>query len=362
MMKRIVLLQGTGLNERGWAKMISAHGNVVLIQRTFVEHIEIWEAEKNLYSGSEIPVHRNRVLDEMTFGARNQLLVFRFWKYFNPQKADVVVAVSYSFAMLALFFRLLGRTRKVVCTIVDYLPPAGGLAVRIHRRITNIISRWVARQSDEVWTISPRILSAAANPRNFVMRFPIENNDTAANSRHEIGYIGFPTPDHALDILFAICKKHGFRLNIVGDSPYLQSIKHLAPPDTVFHGITNDSVKINSILSRCFCGYAIYRNIGPGNYSYYGFPSKTLHWFANNTPVVTTNTSLFTDDIAQSGTGCVVEPVLEQIEQAVLDMRAHFPFYYEAINRFRETWNAGAKQFLHERFGALLKPAGDDKP
>ena len=358
-MKRIVLLHGIGLNERGWAKIVSSHGNVVLIQRTFVEHVEIWEAGKNLYSGPELPVHRYRVLgkitlDEITFGARNLLLIFRYWKYFSPRPADVVVAVSYSFALLALLFRWLGRTRKVVCNIVDYLPPTGGFADRIHRRITGFITRRVARHADEVWSISPRILTAGENPRNFVMQFPVENNGALADSREEIGYIGLPSPDHALDLLFAICKKHVFRLNIIGDSDYLQSIKHLAPPGTVFHGITNDNVKINSVLSRCFCGYAIYRNIGPNNYSYYGFPSKTLRWFANNTPVVTTNSAYFSQNIAKSGIGCVVEPELEQIEKAILDIKAGFQTYYEAINRFRETWNADVEKFHRERLAVLL--------
>jgi hypothetical protein len=47
--------------------------------------------------------------------------------------------------------------------------------------------------------------------------------------------------------------------------------------------------------------------------------------------------------------------VPEQIEQAVLDIRARFPVYYEAINRFRETWNAGVEQFHRERINELLK-------
>ena len=183
----------------------------------------------------------------------------------------------------------------------------------------------------------------------------IDNNRTLPDGRDEIGYIGFPSPDHALDVLFEICRKHGFKLNVFGDSPYLQSIRPLAPPGTVFHGITNDNVKIGSVLARCFCGYAVYRDTSPNSYSHYGIPSKCLQLFASNVPVVTTNTAHFTQYIAQSGAGCVVEPAPAEIEKAVLDIRARFPVYYEAINRFRETWNAGVEKFHHERIGGLLK-------
>jgi hypothetical protein len=43
-------------------------------------------------------------------------------------------------------------------------------------------------------------------------------------------------------------KKHGIRPNIVGRSPYLESIKHFAPADTVFQGMLNGMAKINEIF------------------------------------------------------------------------------------------------------------------
>ena len=101
-------------------------------------------------------------------------------------------------------------------------------------------------------------------------------------------------------------------------------------------------------------GYCIYRSIGPDNYSYYGFPSKAIHWFANNTPIVTTQTSHFTQQIETLGIGHVVEPVVEQVEKAVLDLKANSAAYYDAINRFRDQWNGEMEAFQSERFTALF--------
>jgi glycosyltransferase involved in cell wall biosynthesis len=319
-----------------------------------VEHVEVWEHGKLIDDGPTHKVESNRTLGELTFWMSNFLLLRRFWKYFSPQKADVVVASAYSFTMLAILLRRLGRVRKVVCTIVDYLPPAGSFHVRLHRRMTTAITCWVARHSDEVWTISPRIVTGDANPHTYVMQFPVDNFHAPPGVRTEIGYIGFPSPDHALELLFEVCKRQKLKLNIIGDSPYLQSIKHLAPADTVFHGITSDQAKINAVLARCFCGYCVYRSIGPDNYSYYGFPSKAIHWFANNTPVVTTQTSHFTQQIETLGIGHVVAPVLEEVEKAVMDLKVNSAAYYDAINRFRDQWNGEMETFQLERFTALL--------
>ena len=356
-MKQIVMLVGIGNNDRGSARLASEFGRVILVQDGPIAHDEVWEAGKRTHNGPEIRTHQSRLLAELTFGLPG---VFRNLKNYRRlaggRKCDLVITSAYVQTLAGLWLRATGRTRKVVCIVSDYLPPTGPLSVRVHRRITGFLTRLAARFSDEAWAVSPRIPTVKANPHNFVLPLLIDDNQAPPGGRDEIGYIGFPSPDHAIDILFEICRKHGFKLNLFADSPYLQSIRHLAPPNTVFHGITNDNVKIGEVLSRCFCGYAVYRDNSPNSYSHYGVPSKCLQLFANNVPVVTTNTAHFTQYIASSGAGCVVEPVPELIERAILDIRARFPIYFAAINQLRDTWNAGVRQFHRERIGALLEP------
>jgi glycosyltransferase involved in cell wall biosynthesis len=354
-MKQIVMLVGIGNNDRGSARLASKCGRVVLIQRAYVEHIEIWENGQRVYDGPELEAKGYRVADELTFGGITMLQNLGLYqRSVETKRTDLIISSAYSQTFAALLLRAIGRTRKVVCIISDYLPPKGKLTVRIHRRISGFLTRVAARFSDEVWAVSPRIPTTKVNPRNFVLPLFIDDNQTAPLERNEIGYIGFPSPDHAIDVLFEICRKHGFRLNLFGDSPYLQSIRHLAPPGAVFHGITNDNAKIGQTLSRCFCGYAVYRDTSPNSYSYYGIPSKMLQFFASNTPVVSTNTAHFTQNVEKYGVGRVVEPMPEQIEKAVLDLKAHYADYSAAINRFRKTWNAEVERFHHERITALL--------
>jgi glycosyltransferase involved in cell wall biosynthesis len=354
-MKRIVIMAGHGLNERGWAGHISKYGKVVLIQEGFTDHVECWEGGQRTFFGPEVNVSGTRYFDNLTFGGLTMWRALRACQKYNKgEKIDLIIGVGYSMALAALFLRIFGKTRKFACSVVDHLPLKGSLALRIHRLIAGWLTHLTAKFADEVWVISPRIPAAQFNPRNYVISFPLDDHGVAAGNRTEIAYIGVPSHDHGLDLLFEACRKHAFTLNIIGDSQYLQSIKEFAPPQTVFHGWLNDKERVNAIFARCFCGYAVYRATGRQSYSYYGFPSKALSCFASNTPILTTKTSSFTQQVESLGIGRVIEPTLEEVESALLDLKEHYPIYYEAINRFRASWNAEVERFHRERLAALL--------
>jgi len=334
--------------------LASKFGRATLIQQGMIQHVETWENEVKIFNGPETSVMNTRKFDEMTLSS---LTLFRSISctlgQAQGEKIDLLIAANYSCGMAALILRFFGQANKIVLTVSDFLPPRGSLAVRLHRRVTEMLTRFVARRVDEVWTVSPRIPAASVNPKNFVFPICLDDNHVPAGSRDEIGYIGFPSPDHALEVLFEIAQRHHLRLNIIGQSPYLESIKHLAPPTTFFHGTISDPQKVNAIMSRCFCGYAVYRNTGPQSYSYYGIPSKTFYYFASNTPVVTTNTADFTPRIEEFGLGRVVEPRSGEIENAILQIRNEFPKFFRAIGNFRTTWNDNAERFHRERFAEL---------
>ena len=354
-MKQIMLVLGCGLNERGWARDFSKFGRVTLVQLGLVEHVEIWEHEQRIYCGPETKTPHARKMDEVSLGLVSFLRTIWLALYYSKgTKIDLVVTGFYSSGLATLLLRLFGKVRKISFFLTDYLPSHGHWLTRLHRRMTEWLVYQATKRADEAWALSPRIRTAYANPRHFVVPMHINTYRNSSGPREGIGYIGYPSYDHALDVLFDICRKHSFRLNIIGDSPYLETIKHLAPPDTVFHGLLNDEEKIGKILSRCFCGYAVYRNTGPTSYSYYGFPSKTLYCFASNVPVVITNVAHFNENFEKRGVGCVVKPLPEEIEKAILQIKSNYETYSQAIDRFRSEWNADVEAFHRERLMTLL--------
>jgi glycosyltransferase involved in cell wall biosynthesis len=358
-MKQIVMLAAKFANERDWARVMSQFARVSLVQLDgvhFKQHTEIWEDGQCTFLGSEKKAFPVKKFDQALLGLPLSVTTLKHcWPGVKNQKTDVIIANANSMTLTALFLRMIGRTKKVVCLVGDYFPPHGKWIVRAYRRLANAFTIFVAKLSDEVWTLSPRIPTAKINPQNFLVPLYVQNFHAPATPRTEIGYVGNPTSDHALEILFEICRQHNLTLNIIGDSAYLQSIKSQAPPQTVFHGLISDTEKINAILSRCFCGYAVYRNVGPHNYSYYGFPSKILRFLSSNVPVVTTDIAHFMQNIKKFGIGEIVEPQFEAIERAVLEMKNNFAIYFATIDSFREAWNADVEKFHRERLSVLLR-------
>ena len=50
-MKQIVMMQGLGNNEQGWARLVSKFGRVTLIQQGMTQHVEVWENEQRVFNG-----------------------------------------------------------------------------------------------------------------------------------------------------------------------------------------------------------------------------------------------------------------------------------------------------------------------
>ena len=356
-MKNIIMVLGMGINERGWAGVMSKHGRVTLIQLGLFEHVEIWENGLRVFNGPEKAIsYWNLQLDRSLLGFFSFLRTFGLiWKYTREQKADVVMTAFYNSGFAAWALQKLGRIRRTISFLADYLPPSGPVLIRMHRRTTNCLARIAIALSDEAWVLSSRIATKLKINKAFTVPVALSHFPAPSGPREGVGYIGFPSRDHALDTLFEIAKRHNFPVHIIGTSPYLDSIRHLAPPQTTFHGLLNDEKRIGEILAKCFCGYAIYRDISPNSYSYYGFPSKTLYCFASNTPVVITNVAEFNENFTKRGVGQVVPPEPAAIEMAILDLKKNYTNYSQAIDRFRVEWNAHVDAFHQERITALLQ-------
>ena len=345
---------GSATNEGAWAEILSSFGEVFLVRCGKMREDSIWSNGSQIFVSGKKPVTRWRWLDNVFFGFFSAFGIMRQTLKWTHGEPIALLIVEGPRGLLAVWLKRLGRVRALVSLQSDYLPPAGKLHVRLHRRANMALNRFIGHNADELWKLSPRIPIGAGHPHTHVIPVYINDNKIPPTERREIMYFGVPSQDHALDVLFDIARQHDIPLHIVGDSPYLHSIRSSATPKTTFHGHVEPE-QLVEIARHCFCGYAIYRNTSPQNYSYYGFPSKYFHYLANNVPVLTTNTAFFSQDIEKNGVGRVVPPEPRQIEQAILEMRDRSQDFYQAINRFRAEWNLGVEGFLAGRMAVLLQ-------
>jgi glycosyltransferase involved in cell wall biosynthesis len=270
-------------------------------------------------------------------------------------KVDLTVGASMPFGNIALRLRDVGRSRRAVLLLQDHFPVKGSVLQRLWRQYHAAFSRITARRANEVWMVSSRIPTAGVPAdRRHVIPLYVDDNGTTPEGRTDIAYVGHPIEDHCLPLLFDVCRKHGIRLHFVGQGPYLSSIKHLAPSDTIFYGFVGDPEKLQSILSHCFCGYAMFRSGGPENYIWYGVPSKIFLYLANNVPTVSTDITEFSGNITTHSLGKLVEPTADQVESAILHIRDHYRDHYDSISNVRAQWNRQVEAFLNERLDSLI--------
>ncbi len=353
--KLVVFWVGNGNNEPAWAKAISSHNSVLLFQRSLLtQQYSVWENGQQIFLSPEKRIGW-QFLDRVFFGFFSTFGLLRLtFSLARGKKIDLLV-VEGARGLTGVFLKWVGLVKAVVSVHNDFLPSIGSPAVRLHRRINTILSNLAARNSDEVWRLSPRIPIGKNHPNNYVVPVFINENKNAGQKLDSIMYVGFPSKDHALEILFEIAGRHRIPLEIIGESAYLNSIRPAAPAQTTFHGYITDPDRIAEIIARCFCGYAVYLNTGSQSYSYYGFASKTFHYLSNNVPVVTTSTSFFSEIIESKGIGHVVAPEADAIEKAILDIKNRFEEFSSHINTFRQEWNSQAVRFFDERMAVLLR-------
>ena len=355
-MKSIVMWLGIGNNESACARLMSLYpARVYLLKRGTHEQAEIWEQGSQTHVLPEKNVSTMRLMDDAFFSQPSALkCLLKTWPIARGQRIDLLVVGS-NRATMACWLRHMGLVDKIVLLLSDHLPDTPRWPVRHHRHLVNAMIRALATRVDEVWSVSPRIPEAQFNPRNFVIPLYIDECMPRNPSLGcEIVYIGYPSEDHALDLLFALAGRHHWKLNIIGASPYLQAIASSAPSTTCFHGTITDRQRIGQIMETCACGYAIYRDTGPTAYSYYGIPSKLFYYLSNDIPVITTNTSSFSPEVERHHLGQLVQPDSESIERGILDLLREARQYRESIRTFRGLWNAGVESFIAQRLKTLL--------
>src|SRR5580765_8550882 len=125
----IIMLQGTGNNERGWARLVSKYGTVGLFQQGLVYHVEFWK-DGNLCRAEETRTLTRRA-EDVTFGAptisRSIATVLKHYRF----PVELIIAANYAMTLAALALRRAGRARKVVSVVTDQLPEVGSFARRV---------------------------------------------------------------------------------------------------------------------------------------------------------------------------------------------------------------------------------------
>src|SRR5512144_2202906 len=104
-----VLLQGMGNSERPWAQLVSRFDKTTLIQQVPIEHVEVWDRGRRLYSGPNERLARWKIQWVLPFMWR------AFWNLMRVEcRIRVCIAAAPHLTLAALLTKWLGKTEKVV--------------------------------------------------------------------------------------------------------------------------------------------------------------------------------------------------------------------------------------------------------
>lgn len=337
------------------ARICSRYGRVILVQKGWGCHVEIWEAGSRINQTTVLIGWWPR-MEDILFGLAQTIRSIReAIRYRNGGCYDVVVGSAYENSNAALLLRQFGVAKRVIALACDYLPPENvPWHIRCHRRITGWLTANSLRRADAVWLVSPRIPTPGRNDA-LVMPLFINEFKSAPKRKKAVAYVGFPTPEHGLEELFEISARQGIEVHVFGDSPYLRSLARST--DLIqLHGVVTDRARLHELIKDCYCGYAIYKGVHPGSFLYYGVWSKIYTYLASKLPVVTTAGTYTSDVVREHNIGKVVQPVTADIEQALLELWTDHEGYQLRVENFVPEWNRRAENFWSTQLGALALP------
>ena len=309
----------------------------------------------------------------------NGYLIFR--KVFSciTPPIDVVVADSIYMCTWALRLRGKGMIKKVVYFCGDWFPwhdTSLSFLQRLFRKhIYKRLDIICARNADMVWSVSDRLNAIRAEyaadllNANKMLKYPMAFKIPKKRGNTDgiqILYIGIPREDHCLEMLirgmYQIYSrtKASIHLDIVGHSDYVSHLreyvqKYGMEKMVTFHGMILPGPELDTIVSRCNMGFALYRTVGTENYYYYGFPTKIIQYFSFGLPVIASDITEFAGTIRQLSLGYII-PVDESALVNVLGLAMNESMidFQANIAKFVKEQNEMAQKAYRDRIGMLI--------
>ncbi|MBD3355133.1 glycosyltransferase [Candidatus Woesearchaeota archaeon] len=297
-----------------------------------------------------------------------------FYVLKSKEKYNIYVGFDNLNAFAGWILKKLGRTKKSVYYVVDYVP------IRFENKILNSIYHKVesfcAVHCDETWNLSKRMVKArdefkGLNPNKCGLQKELQMgvwfDEIKRYSFNKINHNQLVFMGHimekqgvqyVLDAVPSIIKKiHQFKFLIIGDGEYISTLKEKVKELEIekyitFTGYIKDDKKIEELISRSALAVALYdTKERKRNWTYYTDPGKIKAYLGAGTPVLTTNVPHNSHDIADKKCGMIVDLNPESISKAVIAMLND----KKLLRKYRENAAAYAKNFdWNVLFGGVL--------
>lgn len=251
---------------------------------------------------------------------------------------DLFVGTDSLLSLAGLWLRRRGAVRRVVLYTFDFVPQ------RFRNRVLNFVYHWidryVVRNVDVVWNVSPAI-EIARHDRDGdrptapqivvpigarierIERLPLSQSDPLrlVFVSHLLEKQGLQLAIEAMPAIREAVP--GTTLLVIGDGPYGDHLRQMAHDrgldDAIeFAGQQDDHVQLERTLTRCALSLAPYVP-DPASYTRFADPSKIKLYLSCGLPIVMTDMFWNARQIAERGAGKIIDYDAAALTKAVSD-------------------------------------------
>src|SRR6185369_6502307 len=282
----------------------------------------------------------------------------------SKEKFDTYIGFVALNCLSGLFLKKIGRVDSVVFYSIDFVP------IRFHNaflnRIYHEIEIYCVKNADQIWNVSPRIAVGREkflhlSTKKYVQQvvpIGIWNSNIKKRSidkinQHQVLFMGHLLEKQGvqkvIEALPRIVKKiPNFKLLIVGGGEYKivleNKVREISLEQyVIFTGWVNDREKIDGIMSESAIAVATYKPEKRQlyNFTYYADPTKLKDYLGAGLPIVLTNVSYNTSEIATKKCGILVQYDEKDIAKAVIRLLTN----KKTLTDYRNNAQAYAKEF-----------------
>ena len=263
-----------------------------------------------------------------------------WWVWRKLRTADVFIGLGILNGAAGLLLRSIRLTRRSICWVIDYSPRRfNSKALNWVFHATELVVAWM---SDETWNISERVLEAhrkasvvpfLVNSNNIQRIVPIGIDEVAdwnaARDEERIAFIGHVLEKQGLQLVMdampaILAERPGVRLVIMGDGPYLDTLRCRAVDLSVdysveFRGFVQSDDEVWQTLVSSSVAVAPYVN-SANSFTYFADPGKLKQYLGAGLPVCVTSVPAIAHDIADRGCGVVVEGTVDGVRDGILEL------------------------------------------
>jgi len=268
------------------------------------------------------------------------------------KKYDICISISITHALAATLLKKIDVIKYNIFHLTDYYVAENkrdGLANVFIDNLYKRLLKWVIKNCDALWVISPNVLKAPylhsilQKTKKTVYAFEIiagcDDLDSAFISQLElnrekswfrnIAFLGTLNPHEGLELILKILPDiikmiPDVSVRIIGSGPEEDNLKSIVKAkgvgkNVIFYGCVVDRNEIYRLLSNCAIGLAIYKPLSQFWVSQYVCPAKIKEYIAVGLPVVITKGPYFVKAIKKSTAGFVVDYDSKQLFKVLID-------------------------------------------